>query len=471
MDQLFVAPTFMAAASMATAVDDGLYADAGTKVLLTTSNSPIPELGGGPAEQPGFDELVRRFDRVVSLNEVIYPHHPCSWSPAGDVERWHRLVAAAVGLREPFGITLQSVTAKPSTSILRVFQEGPVDVVSDGLTSYGPTRTPVLRQVAPRLRRLLYLDLAGGLDPLLLREHGVKNVLLSSAGYRDVVAEHGKATASVSPSEEPVDAILLGQDLSVLGLLSRDEEQELHEKFLRVAAGLGYRQVVFKPHPGALPAFAHRLPDLADELGVQLRVLDDPVPVEVLFDRLRPAAAIGCFSTELTTAVEVYGMAGYAVGVDEVLERLPRLQDGNRIPLAITDVRLNRVDVASDGALVRRGPVEIDLQLLVDEIAHAMQPVRRPGSGSGDRKRLVAEQPWTAKFFPGADDVAGRTGVPPQADAPGDDQRLADARAVARKVRTRLRRDAGRLVRKASRRSGAVRRAKAVAQAVMFRPH
>lgn len=434
MDQLFVAPTFTAAACMATAVDDGLYADAGTKVLMTTSSSPIPELGLGLAEQPGFDELARRFDRVVSLNEIIYPHHPLSWSPAEDIERWHGIIAAAVGLREPFGITLQSFPVEPSTSILRVFQEGPVDVVSDGLTTYGPTRMPAMRRVAPRLRRLLYLDLAGGLDPVLLREHGVENVVLSSAGFRDAVAEYGKVTASASPSDERVDAIVLGQNLSAVGLLSPDEEQELHEKFLRVAAGLGHRRVVFKPHPSTPPAFAHRLPDLADELGVRLQVLDAPVPVEVLYDRLRPAAAIGCFSTGLSTAVEIYGMDGYAVGVDEVLERLPELQDSNRIQLAITDVRMNRVDVASDGTLVRRGPVEIDVQLLVDEIAHAMQPVRRPGSG--------------------------------------DDQRLADARALARKVRSRLRRDAGRVVRKASRRSkGAVRTANAVAKAVMFRPH
>ncbi|MEU4365351.1 polysialyltransferase family glycosyltransferase [Promicromonospora sp. NPDC023987] len=467
MDQLFVAPTFLAAASMATAIDDGLYADAGTKVLMTTGTSTIPELGVGLAEQPGFDEIGRRFDRVVSLNETIYPHHPCSWSPAEDIERWHGIVAAAVGLREPFGITLQSLPVKPSTSILRVFQEGPVDVVSDGLASYGPTRMPVMRQVAPRLRRLLYLDLAGGLDPVLLREHGVENVVLASAGFRDVVAEYGKATASASPSEERVDTILLGQYLSALGLLSQDEEQELHEKFLRVAAGLGYRRVVFKPHPSAPPAFARRLPDLADQLGVRLQVLDDPVPVEVLYDRLRPAAAIGCFSTGLSTAVEVYGMAGYAVGVDEVLERLPKFQDSNRIPLAITDVRLNRVDLASDGTLVERDPVEIDVQLLVDEIAHAMQPTRRPGSGSGDRKRLLAEHPWTVKYFAGAGDVGGRTHL----DAPGDDQRLAAARALARKVRTRLRRDAGRVVRKVSRRSRVVRTAKAFVKAVMFRPH
>lgn len=442
MDQLFVASTFTAAAGMATAVDDGLYADAGTKVLMTTSNSPIPELGIGLAEQPGFDELARRFDRVVSLNEIIYPHHPLSWSPAEDIEGWHGIVAAAVGLREPFGITLQSLAVEPSTSVLRVFQEGPVDVVSGGLTSYGPTPTSVTRRVAPRLRRLLHLDLAGGLDPVLLREHEVENVVLSSAGFRDVVAGYGKTAASAAPSEERIDAIVLGQCLNEIGLLSQDEEQELHERFLRVAAGLGYRQVVFKPHPSAPPAFAHRLPDLADELGVRLQVLDDPVPVEVLYDSLRPAAAIGCFSTGLSTAVELYGMTGYAVGVDEVLERLPKLQDSNRIPLAITDVRLNRVDVAPDGTLVERGPVEIDVQLLVDEIADAMRPMRRPGSGSGARERLLAEHPWTGKFFAGdGSGAGGRAG-------------------------TGLRRDAERLIRKVSRRSRTVRTAKAV----MFRP-
>lgn len=416
MDQLFVAPSFTAAALMAAAVDEGLYADAGTTVLLTVGTAPIPELGGDLATQPGFDGPARRFDRVVSLNEAIYPQHPSSWDPDTDDGR-RQAVAAAVGLREPFGITLPSVSAAPSDALLRVFPEGPVDVVVDAAAGYGPPRPALPSQVMARLRRLVSLDLAGGLRPALVREHALEHAVVPPAAFRAVVPDD----AGRAVGQESADAIVLGQDLSPL---SPDEEQRLHEAFLRVAAALGHRRVVLAPPPSGPSASAHRLPALAEELGLRLRVLDDPVPAEVLYAALRPAAAIGCCSTGLVTASEVYGMDAYAVGIDEVLERFG---PDDRIGAALVGTRLPRVDVAPDGTLVRQAPLDVDLPLLAEETA------RTDVTASRDRSAQA----------PAASPVPART---------------------------RLRRDVARAVRAASRRSRVVRRATAVAQAVVFHP-
>lgn len=464
MDQLFIAPTFMAAATMAAAIDSGLYRDTDQRVLLVVNNAKIPEIGKSLAQQPGFESLASRFDRVLSLNELIFPYHPRVWSPpASKAATWRETILEAAGITGEFGITLQSLPVKPSTTLTRLFDDAPIDVVSDGLMSYGPTRKPVKVAVAQNLRRLLYLDLAGGLRPVLLTEHGIENVVVPAEAFRDVVQEYGKVAFEADGLEaaaaEPVEVIMLGQYLAALGLLTEEEEGELHQEFLRAAAALGYTRIAFKPHPSAPPAFTHSLLELGRSLGVELTVLDDPVPVEILYDRLRPTAAIGCFSTGLSTAVETYGMTGYSVAVDRVLERLPRFQDSNRIPLAITDVRLNRVEWDDEGAISVREPAAIDVQLLVQEVARAMQPARFPDAHAPEHHaELLAQAPWAEKYFvrPAGDSEPSTELVTTPAPVP-----------VRAKVERRARRAVGRLVRRNRR----LRKLAAVSKAIRFQPH
>ena len=206
MDQLFIAPTFMAAATMAAAIDSGLYEGTEQRVLLVVNNAKIPEIGRSVSEQDGFESLARRFDRVVSLNDLIFPYHPRAWNPpTGKVPMWRDLILEAVGFEGEFGITLQSLPVRPSTTLTRLFKGSPIDVVSDGLMSYGPTRKPIRRSIAENLRRLLYLDLAGGLRPVLLSEHGIENVVVPAESFRAVVQEYGKAAGDKSGAVTPRD--------------------------------------------------------------------------------------------------------------------------------------------------------------------------------------------------------------------------------------------------------------------------
>ncbi|MFD7022207.1 polysialyltransferase family glycosyltransferase [Promicromonospora sukumoe] len=465
MDQLFIAPTFMAAATMAAAIDSGLYDDTEQRVLLVINNAKIPEIGRSLGEQQGFESLARRFDRVVYLNELIFPYHPRVWNPpTSKIASWRDSILEAVGIEGEFGITLQSLPVRPSTTLTRLFKDAPIDVVSDGLMSYGPTRKEIRPSVAENLRRLLYLDLAGGLRPVLLSEHGIENVVVPAESFRAVVQEYGKVAfenATVAAmADKPVEAIMLGQYLAALGLLTEDEEEDLHHEFLRTAVALGYTSIAFKPHPSAPPTFTHSLVDLGRSLGVELVVLDEPVPVEILYDRLRPVAAIGCFSTGLSTAVETYGMTGYTVGVDKVLERLPRFQDSNRIPLAITDVRLNRVEWDEVNALALREPPQVDVQLLVEEVARAMQPDRFEGGAAGSRReQLLAQAPWAAKYF-----------VEPEAETAGETA-LVVTPPPAVSYRARVERKARRVAARMIRKNRRLRKLAAVGKAIRFQPH
>jgi hypothetical protein len=463
MDQLFIAPTFMAAATMAAAIDSGLYRDTEQRVLLVVNNAKIPEIGRSLTEQQGFESLANRFDRVVYLNELIFPYHPRVWNPpTNKITTWRDTILEAVGFEGEFGITLQSLPVRPSTTLTRLFRGAPIDVVSDGLMSYGPTRKAIRPSVAENLRRLLYLDLAGGLRPVLLSEHGIENVVVPAESFRAVVQEYGKVAfenADVGAmAGRPVEAIMLGQYLAALGLLTEDEEEELHHEFLRAAVALGYSSIAFKPHPSAPPAFTHSLVDLGKSLGVDLIVLDEPVPVEILYDRLHPVAAIGCFSTGLSTAVETYGMTGYTVGVDKVLERLPRFKDSNRIPLAITDVRLHRVEWDEQaGTISVRQPPEIDVQLLVEEVARAMQPAHFDEQPAGRREELLAQAPWAAKYF-----------VDPEAEVETTTTVVAEPVAVP--YRARVERRARRLAARVLRRNRRLRKIAAVGKAIRFHP-
>lgn len=462
MDQLFIAPTFMAAATMAAAIDSGLYRDTEQRVLLVVNNAKIPEIGRSLTEQQGFESLASRFDKVVHLNELIFPYHPRVWNPpANKIALWRDTILEAAGIEGDFGITLQSLPVRPSTTLTRLFQDAPIDVVSDGLMSYGPTRKPIRSSVAENLRRLLYLDLAGGLRPVLLSEHGIENVVVPAESFRAVVQEYGKVAfenADVGAMvSQPVEVIMLGQYLAALDLLTEEEEEELHHEFLRAAVALGYSSIAFKPHPSAPPAFTHSLVDLGKSLGVDLMVLDEPVPVEILYDRLRPVAAIGCFSTGLSTAVETYGMTGYTVGVDQVLERLPRFKDSNRIPLAITDVRLHRVEWDEIGGAAVRQPPEIDVQLLVEEVARAMQPANFEDQPADRRAELLAQAPWAAKYF-----------VEPEGEA---ETSAVVAGPVDVPYRSRVERRARRLAARVLRRNRRLRKIAAVGKAIRFQPH
>ncbi|WP_329118230.1 polysialyltransferase family glycosyltransferase [Streptomyces sp. NBC_01465] len=342
--QIFCASTLYGAATLAAALDAGAFADADRRILLVSNNAGVPEITPSVDEMPGFEKLRGRFDSVLSWNETISPFHPGGWSPrADDCHLWERHLRLLWELGDDdIELALESIQVNPALAIAQIFTGVPVDIYADGLMSYGPTRSKIDPLVGSRIRRLLHLDLVPGLTPLLLTEFGVAPEIVPTDVFLKVLGEIGAGTPDLPelrglPSG---GAMLLGQYLSALSILTADEEEQLHVRMLRGAVAEGHQEIVFKPHPTAPARYSRALEEEADRLGVQLAVIEAPLLAEVLFERLRPALVVGCFSTALFTATEFYGLRAARTGTDLLLERLTPYQNSNRIPVTLADALL-----------------------------------------------------------------------------------------------------------------------------------
>ncbi|MDT0543815.1 polysialyltransferase family glycosyltransferase [Streptomyces lonegramiae] len=346
--QIFLASTLYGAATIVAALDSDRIGPADRRLLLVSNNAATPETTPAIDEMPGFERLRGRFDRVLSWNETISPFHPGGWSPrADDAPLWERHLRLLWNLGDDdIEIVLESIQVNPAGAIANVFQGAPIDVYADGLMSYGPTRNKLDPLIGTRIRRLLHLDLVPGLRPLLLTEFGVEPEIIPTDVFTKVLTEiTDAAPRSVASASERIatgvgPALILGQYLSALDILTPQEEEELHVRMLRGAVALGHRSVVFKPHPTAPARWSRMLEKKAAELGAELTVMDTPVLAEVLYQRMAPALVIGCFSTALLTASVFYGLPVARIGTEVLLERLTPYQNSNRVPVTIVDALL-----------------------------------------------------------------------------------------------------------------------------------
>ncbi|OKH96078.1 polysialyltransferase family glycosyltransferase [Streptomyces uncialis] len=413
--RVLLASTLYGAATLAAALDAGRLAPVDRDVLLVCNNAAVPETTPALDGTPGFGPLRDRFDTVVSWNATIAPFHPGGWSPrADDIPLWERYLRLAWDLGDDdVELVVESLQVNPALAVTRIFTGAPVHVYADGLMSYGPTRDRIDPLVGTRVRRLLHLDLVPGLVPLLLTEYGVPAEIVPTDAFLKVLAELDDAdgpgvlkalagpdgedgTDSADspdgpdgpdgPGQEPTDgpgpALLLGQYLSALEILTPDEEEDLHLRMLRGTVALGHRRIVFKPHPTAPADRSRRLEEEAGALGARLTVLDTPVLAEVLYRRTRPALVVGCFSTALLTASAFHGLPVARVGTELLLERLAPYQNSNRVPVTLVDALLPELDDqdAVRAQAMDRSPARTaELNDLVTAVGYAMQPKLHPG--------------------------------------------------------------------------------------------
>ncbi|MEJ8670818.1 MULTISPECIES: alpha-2,8-polysialyltransferase family protein [unclassified Streptomyces] len=377
--QIFQASTLYGVATLATALDSGCFRPADRRILLVCNNATTPETTPGLDEMPGFERLRERFDNVLSYNETIFPFHPGGWSPRqDDLPLWERFLRHEWQLGDDdVELAVESIQVNPSLGIAQIFTGAPVTVYADGLMSYGPTRNKIDPLVGTRVDRVLHLDLVPGLKPLLLTEFGVPAEIVPTPAITKVLAELVASGDALPEIEEP--ALLLGQYLSALGILSDDEEEDLHVRMLKGAAGLGHDKVVFKPHPSAPARFTRSLEKEAEKLGVELTVLDTPVLAEVLYQRMRPALVVGCFSTALLTASALYGLPVAQVGTELLLERLTPYENSNRVPVTIVHALLPELGDRTAVTEQRRSMDVGALGALVRAVGFAMQPKILPG--------------------------------------------------------------------------------------------
>lgn len=347
--RVFYASTLYGAATLAAAIDAGLFPAADRSVLVVSNNAGTPELTPAVHEMPGFEALRDRFGEVLSWNGVIAPFHPGGWVPReDDLPLWERHLRLAWGLGDDtVELVLESIQVSPALTLAEIFTAAPIEVYADGLMSYGPTRNRLDLQVGARVRRLLHLDLVPGLVPLLLTEFGVPSEPVPTPAFQRVLGQLTDVAGDFA-TPDPAPALLLGQYLAALGILTEREEEDLHLRMVRGAVALGHRHVVFKPHPTAPALWSRRLEEEAAALGAELTVLDSPVLAEVLYTRLKPALVVGCFSTALFTASAFFGIPVARTGTDLLLDRLSPFQNSNRVPVTLVHALVPPLD--DDGA-------------------------------------------------------------------------------------------------------------------------
>ncbi|MEU1313769.1 alpha-2,8-polysialyltransferase family protein [Streptomyces tibetensis] len=395
--QIFCASTLYGVATLAAAIDSDLFEEPDRRVLLVFNNSATPETTLALDEMPGFAPLREHFDEVLSWNEAIRPFHPGAWTPrSDDIPLFERYLRLLWGLGDDrVSLVLESIQVAPALTVAQLFTDAPVDVYADGLMSYGPTRNKLDPLVGTRVRRLLHLDLVPGLTPMLLTEFGVPAHLVPKTAFLKVLGEVTETVPEL-PALPGDSALLLGQYLSALNILSPEEEEDLHVRMMRGAVARGHRTVVFKPHPTAPARYSRALESEAEKLGVDLTVLDTPVLAEALFDRARPALVVGCFSTALFTASAFYDLPVARIGTELLLERLTPYQNSNRVPTALADALLPDLESGKDGDLL---PAE-RLSALVTALGFTMQPQIYPDLRP-QAERFLARHlgPRTRRYF------------------------------------------------------------------------
>ncbi|WAL40121.1 polysialyltransferase family glycosyltransferase [Brevibacterium sp. BRM-1] len=414
MKQIFLASTTFEVAGLAAGIDTGAY-DSGDlpqvlgggidphyppvseRILLLSDNARTLEVTTPLDEQPGMAALAQRFDRVLSLNAALAPLAPGSWAPREeDAPILERLLRSAWDLGTgPLELIVESPQVNPAIALCRIFRTARVRVHADGLMSFAPTRSHLPLHMGQRTTSLHYLPLAGTVRPRLLMEFGITPRPVPAAAFRSVLSEIADAArAAVDAETSGADggsgcALVVGQYLAALGVLTTDEEEALHVQMLEVARARGAHTVLFKPHPAAPPATTAILNERSAELGVTLKVLATPVIAEAVMDIVRPSLVVGGFSTALATADFLFDIPVCAVGTELILARLTPYQNSNRIPATIIDACAAEDAPAGFAA-------GSSLQLLVDAVGYCMQPdvaaLLRPQA-----EELLSDLPATAR--------------------------------------------------------------------------
>ncbi|GEP47478.1 hypothetical protein FVP74_01195 [Microbacterium saccharophilum] len=411
MTQVFVLNSAYGAMTAAAAMDAGLFPEpSGDRILLAVNAAIVPETTTGIAESRQLQGVLRRFDRVESLNALVAPTPPVQWQPAADdLPMLERLLRRAWGIDDGSSLELflQSPQVPPSRTLAAVFPGAPITIVGDGLMTYSPIRDRMPAAFADRVLGVAYADVVPGVEPLLFAETGAPRLPVPVDRFRSIVEE--VAGAAEDPGLDDLAAsaaptvLILGQYLAHLGLVSADEEQALQAEMVDRALEWSPRRIVFKPHPSAPPAITDAVARRARAHGLEVATYDGEVPAEIVAARLRTVGVVAGFSTALPTVRALFGTPIASAGTELLLRRLHPYENGNRIPVTIVD------------ALTRPGSPYTSparLQHLLDTVGHTMQPQTAAqlrgraasflaGADPDERDRYVGARRLTQLRLPG----------------------------------------------------------------------
>jgi hypothetical protein len=386
--QIVLASTAFGLATVTAAYESGAIGPTERRILVITCNTTMPEATVPMHDIAGASELIDRFDAVYDYNACIEPQHPSVWRPRqGDLPLLERHFRQLWQLGpDDLHLIVESIQVNPAQALCRIFGDARIDVYADGLMSYGPTRTALPEMVASRIERLLHLDLVPGLAPLLLSERHVPARVISTGSFRSVVKRMVADQGGISANDQVV--LIVGQYLAADGFLSEREELDLYHAMLSGCAEAGFTSIAFKPHPSAPASQLQVLHDAAAARGIRLVVPAGRELAESWFERGGVELVVGCFSTALLTASQLYGLPVARFGTELMLERLVPYHNSNRIPVTAVDALLPDLSSVSKSEQRPRSSVEVDVDRLVVTVGYAMQP-----------QRLAARRPEAEAFL------------------------------------------------------------------------
>jgi hypothetical protein len=397
--QIVMASTAFGLATATAAYDSGIFEPFARRILVVACNTPMPEATTPMQDLAGVPDLMRRFDAVYDYNACIEPQHPSSWHPRiGDLPLWERHFRQLWELGgSDLHLVVESIHINPAQALCRIFGDARIDVYAEGLMSYGPTRSPLPEMVSSRIERLLHLDLVPGVTPLLLGEQQVPTTVIPTDSFRAVAKTMIDERAAFGDSDQV--ALIIGQYLAANALLSNREELDMYAAMVARCADAGYSLIVFKPHPSAPESMRGALKAVADSLGVQLLVPDRDEIAEAWFERGGVGLVVGCFSTALMTASQLYGLPVARLGTDLMLERLSPFQNSNRIPVTIVNALVPELASFSGSKPDPNKSLGVDINALVVAVGYTMQPLRLASRRSEAEAFLADHDTSHSRYF------------------------------------------------------------------------
>lgn len=370
--------------------------DKHSSTLLVCNNTPIPEIHPFVLSDEVQQLADLYFGKVVLFNDLTYPLRPKDFSPSPSQRHiWQRLLRDyfAVPHDSRVHLTVESLQVNPARALAMIFGDSPLSIHADGLMVYSPTRFHLDPTLTQRIHSLVYPDFLPGISPLLFNELAITRTPVPLAACDSTIrslSTSGSSSLPVRSSPTSSYALILGQYLSQLGVLTQSEEDDLYRGMLDRAVTQGFSAVVFRPHPSAPPTSVRSFVHYAHLVGVDITVDDCPTPVEFRYILNPPEKVFSVFSTALATASIGGGLPVEAVGTELLLEALTPYQNSNRVPVTLCDV-LFRADAPSLS-------VE-EVQELVNAVGYCMQArtlphLRDDAQRFVDTHRLGSSLPW-----------------------------------------------------------------------------
>ncbi|WP_449408940.1 polysialyltransferase family glycosyltransferase [Microbacterium maritypicum] len=405
MTQLFALHSAYGLATASAAIDGGLLGEHGDRLLVPFVSARVPETTVGIAADPALARLRSRFDRIEDLDALLGPLHPSSWAPDdADLPVLERLITRAWDLDpDDLELLVQSPQVAPARTLMALFPRARLTIIGDGLMTYSPMRVRMPHTVTARITRVVHADVVPGVAPLVASPHA-ETVPVAPELFRRALAEAATDETAVPEPADGRDVLVLGQYLAALGLMTGAEEVALQRDMIDRAALRDPRRIVFKPHPSAPPRVTDALRERAAFHDIEFLEYRGALSAELLAERLDVLAVIAGFSTALPTVRALFDRDIDAVGTDAVLRRLTPYENSNRIPATIVDALTRADSPYREPAL---------LQLLIDAVGYAMQPVvaghLRPraerlldGIRPADRDRYFSAERLIELGLPGA---------------------------------------------------------------------